>query len=216
MLLAAGHQVTGTTRSERKADWLRSLGAEAAIVDAFDADSVRRAVLAATPDVVIHQLTDLAAGFDRDQLRANARLRQVGTRNIVDAMLASGAHRLVAQSGAFAYADGSLPHTEADPLRSPRGADDPVLTGLMELERLTTTSPGIEGLVLRYGYLYGPGTVSEGPEDLPSVHVAAAASAAAIAAEHGAAGIYNIVDDDGPVSNQLARKAFGWLPTMRS
>jgi nucleoside-diphosphate-sugar epimerase len=216
MLLAAGHRVIGTTRSEARLDWLRDVGAEAVIVDAFDAESVRRAMVAASPDVVIHQLTDLAAGFDRDQLRANARLREVGTRNLVEAMAASGARRLIAQSGAFVYATGPLPHTETDPLRAPRGPDDPVLTGLLELERLTTTSPGLEGLALRYGYLYGPGTVSDGPEDLPSVHVAAAASAAVLAVDRGTPGIYNIVDDDGPVSNRLARETLGWRPGTRA
>jgi len=212
MLLAAGHHVTGTTRDGSRAEWLRSVGAAPVVFDALDAEAVRRAVVAARPDVVIHQLTDLAAGFGPEQLRATSRLREVGTRNLVDAMRAAGAVRLVAQSGAWLYADGPLPHTERDPMRG--GPDDAVTRGITELERLTLTTQGIDGLVMRYGMLYGPGTAyaesSAAPP--PRVHVTAAARAAMFASERGASGAYNIVDDDPSVSNERARKELGWRP----
>lgn len=213
MLLAAGHQVRGTTRDPGRAAWLRSLGAEAAVVDVYDATALRRAVAEASPDAVIHQLTDLAAGFDEAQLRANGRLRQVGTRHLVEAMQAAGTRRLVAQSGAWLYAPGPEPHAEGDPLRRPT-PDDPVLPGIIELERLTLESDGIDGAVLRYGFLYGPGTAHASRDAVrgPSVHVAAAARAALLAAEREATGIFNIVDDGGPVDNRRARQVLGWLP----
>jgi nucleoside-diphosphate-sugar epimerase len=217
MLIGDGHMVTGATRSRDKAIWLRSTGADAAVVDVFDVDALRHAVVAARPDVVIHQLTDLAGGFGPDELRANSRLRQVGTRNLVDATLAAGASRMVAQSGAWLYASGPVPHTEADPLKDPAGVpDDPVLPGIVELERLVTRTRGFDGIVLRYGFLYGPGTVGDKPGSEPTVHVAAAARAAALAVEHGSAGIYNIVDDGGEVSNHLAREVLGWRPTAQT
>lgn len=136
MLVETGHEVTGTTRSHDKAAWLRDAGVQPAIVDVFDADALREVVVAARPDVVIHQLTDLAAGFGPESLRRNARLRQVGTRNLVEATIAAGAHRLIAQSGAWLYASGPLPRAETDPLRDLAGPDDPALPGILELERL--------------------------------------------------------------------------------
>jgi nucleoside-diphosphate-sugar epimerase len=217
MLIADGHRLTGTTRSPDKAGWLRSIGSTAAIVDVFDAEALRRAVVAARPDIVVHQLTDLSGGFGPAQLRANSRLRQVGTRNLVDATLAAGSRRLVAQSGAWLYAPGPLPHAENGPLREPAGnPDDLVLPGILELERLVTQTAGFEGIVLRYGFLYGPGTASERPGTGPTVHVAEAARACALAIERGSAGIYNVVDDGGAVSNALAREVLGWRPIDRA
>src|SRR5437763_17157725 len=125
MLVAAGHHVTGTTRDAARAEWLRSAGADPVVLDALDGDAVRNALAAARPEAVIHQLTDLAAGFAPEQLRATARLREVGTRNLVEGMAVAGAHRLIAQSGAWLYADGPLPHSERDPMRD-RGRDDAV------------------------------------------------------------------------------------------
>src|SRR4051812_42967009 len=181
MLLGADHQVTGTTRSRERAAALRAQGAEAAVVDAFDAGGLRDAIGAARPDVVIHQLTDLASGFDDDSLRANARLRIDGTRNLVDAMIASGVRRLVAQGAAWLYAAAPGDRVESDPLLDPTThADHLVLPGVLELERLVLGRPGIDGVVLRYGFLYGPGAATAERDDRPSIHVAAAARAAVL------------------------------------
>ena len=216
MLIEAGHGVTGTTRSAERAAWLRSQGAHAVVVDVLDADALRVAVLNAAPQVVVHQLTDLAAGFGIEQLRANARLRQVGTRNLMDAALAARAIRMIAQSGAWLYAPGREPHDERDPLLDLTNVPDhPVLPGIIDLERIVTSTPGVDGLVLRYGFLYGPGTDRADPGEGPSVHVVAAADAAARAVEHGLPGIYNVVDDGGSVSNVRAREELGWQPGRR-
>src|SRR5690242_11351703 len=108
LLVLMGHDVTGTTRSADKAGTLEAMGARPVVVDVFDAAAMRAAVVAARPEVVIHQLTDLPAapgtpGYAEGQQRNN-RLRREGTRNLVDAALAAGAKRVIAQSIAFVYA----------------------------------------------------------------------------------------------------------------
>ena len=153
LLLAHGHQVTGLARSTASADRIRSLGADAVTGDALDADSVRAAVLAARPDVVMHQLTDLAAG-DR---AANSAIRVAGTRNLVDATLAADVRRFVVQSIAFAYEPGDSPAREDTPLDVE--AEEPRRTtvqGIVELE--TQAARVASHVVLRYGTFYGPGT----------------------------------------------------------
>ena len=214
MLVEAGHQVTGTTRSPERADWLRSVGAEPAVVDAFDADAVHASVVASMPEVVIHQLTDLALGFGAQELAKTQRLREAGTRNLVAAALAVGSHRLVAQSGAWLYADGPTPHDETHPLRA--ATDEPrdaPLRGIIELERQVTGATALDGVILRYGFFYGPGTAweAETPPQ-PRVAVEAAARAALLAVERGPAGVYNVVDDGGPVANRKARDLLRWTP----
>lgn len=216
MLVAEGHEVTGTTRSDARARWIADSGAEPVLVDALDAAALATAVLAARPEVVVHQLTDLAAGFAPDDLRANSLLRDVGTANLVSAAVAVHARRLVAQSGAWLYAPGEGDRREDDPLLSPVDApDDPTLPGVLALERRVLTAP-LEGVVLRYGFLYGPGAASEQPSRLPSLHVAAAARAALAAVSRGRPGVYNAVDDGGGVSNARARAELGWEPGARS
>ena len=189
MLIEAGHAVTGTTRlAERAAGfagWALTPGRRR-----LRRGRAQAAVVEARPQVVLHQLTDLAAGFGPEQLRANARLRQVGTRNLMDATVAAGASRMVAQSGAWLYAQGPEPHGERDPLLDPTTVPDhPVLPGIIELERIVTSTPGVDGLVLRYGFLYGPGTDGCRPGRRPEVHVVAAADAAARAVDRGPPGL---------------------------
>ena len=215
ILVAGGHEVTGTTRSRERADWLERNGAHAEMVDAYDADALDDAVARARPQVVIHQLTDLARGFAAEDLAATARLRTMGTRNLVGAAVAAAARRIVAQSGAWLYANGPVPHREADPLLDPaQHPDNPVIRGVLELERLVTGTAGLEGVVLRYGFFYGgdTGTDREAQQE-PRVSVAAAARATVLAMERGEPGsVYNVVDDDPAVSNALAREVLGWIP----
>src|SRR4051812_19170494 len=219
------------TRSGLRAAQLAAAGADPVVCDVFDADGVRAAMADAAPDAVIHQLTSLPARLDWGDPRvfdANNRVRIEGTRVLVDAALADGVRRVVAQSIAFAYAptgervkeeDAAL-YTDAPPPF--RGA----VAAVAELEQLVTGTPGIDGLVLRYGMLYGPGTYHDrhgstaadiiagrmplvpGATGMYSwLHVEDAASAAVAALERGASGVYNVVDDE-PASQPE------WLPVL--
>lgn len=215
LLLAEGHDVTGTTRSAARAERIERQGATPVVVDVLDRSGLRQAVLAARPEVVVHQLTDLAGGFTPDALRSNARLRDVGTANLVAAAVASGARRLVAQSAAWLYAPGEGDRLESDPLVPPEDApDDLTLPGVLALERHVLGAP-LEGVILRLGYLYGPGAASASPSRLPSVHVFAAALAAALTVSRGRPGAYNVVDGGGGVSNARARADLGWDPQAK-
>ena len=215
MLVAAGHDVTGTTRHATRTDALAQAGATPVVVDATDPAALNRAVADARPGVVIHQLTDLAAaataGFTAAVVEANARLRTIATTNLVDACERAGVQRLVAQSGAWLYAPGPEPHTEDDPLGATDEAGRITLSGILALERAVLGSARLEGVVLRYGLLYGPGTGADTAPP-PSVHVVGAARVAALAVDHGRPGIFNVVDDGGPVSNTKARDELGWTP----
>lgn len=220
LLVAAGHNVAGTTRSPGKAEELKAHGAEPVIVDVFDRDGLRDAVARARPEVVIHQLTDLPQTVDparlHEALVRNARLRIEGTSNLVAAAQAAGAHRLIAQSIAFCYAEGPEPHAESDPLASGAGDDAGAVSarGVQTLENAVLNASGIAGIVLRYGRLYGPGTWNT-PGARAPLHVDAAAQAALLAVTRGAPGIYNIAEDDGAVSIEKARKALGFDPAFR-
>ena len=218
LLREAGHTVTGTTRSPGKAAAIEALGASAVVVDAFDAAALTQAVAAARPEVVIHQLTDLPDTMDPARraavLEANARLRIEGTRNLMAAAQASGARRVVAQSIAFIYAPGPGPRQEGDPLDDSE-AQRRTIGGVVALENAVTQTPGIEGIVLRYGRLYGPGTwfaERSGPGPLSTD---AAAHAALLAVTRGAPGIYNIAEDDGALSIEKARRELGFDPGFR-
>ncbi|HEX7045012.1 MAG TPA: NAD(P)H-binding protein [Burkholderiales bacterium] len=220
LLVEDGWEVTGTTRSPEKAALLRALGVVPVVVDVYDAEALARAVVAARPDVVIHQLTDLPPGLDPAQMPAarvrNARLRDVGTRHLVAAAVAAGAKRLVAQSIAFAYAPGSLPYTEDAPLNidAPDAAARINACGVASLERQVLAAP-LTGIVLRYGRFYGPGTGVHTRPSGGAVHVDAAADAARRAALRGRAGIYNVAEEDGTVSSRKAREELGWRADFR-
>ena len=210
----ARHHVTGTTRDASKADSLRAIGIEPVVVDVFDADALARAVAAAKPDIVIHQLTDLPRGLDPskmgDAIRRNARLRTEGTRHLVDAAVAAGARRLIAQSIAWAYAPGPEPHAESDPLDTEAEGNRAIsVGGIVALERAVLDAP-LEGIVLRYGQLYGPGTGTEAPAGASPVHIEAAARAALLAVDRGARGVYNIAEPNPHVSTDKARSELGW------
>ena len=218
LLLAAGHNVTGMTRSAEAARALEAAGINPAIVDVYDADALKHAVAADRPDVLMHQLTDLPRVLnDETQLAAayprNARIRIEGTRNLVAAARAAGARRFIVQSVAFAYAPGKEPHPEADPLNLTDGPRLETVRAAADMEKQVLDS-GMEAVVLRYGLFYGPGTWSEGPSRKPPLHIDAAAHAALLAVTRGT-GIYNIADDDGTVAIGKARRDLGFDPAFR-
>ena len=223
LLVKAGHRVVGTTRSEGKTALLRSLGATPAVMDVFDAAALRRVVVAHEPEVVIHQLTSLPddlfsldeAGMER-AIRDNARIRSEGTPNLVAAALAAGARRLVAQSIAWIYAPGREPHVESDAVNtgaSGRGAI--TVQGTMALEGSVLGAETLAPVVLRYGWLYGPGTNHDTAWREPAVHVDAAAHAASLAVDRGS-GIYNVTEPSPYVSSERARRELGWDSGVRN
>jgi nucleoside-diphosphate-sugar epimerase len=216
MLVRAGHRVFGTTRVPSRADALKAAGVEPVVIDVLDAQALLHAVAAIAPEIVIHQLTDLPLGLDparmEEGLRRNARLRTEGTRNLVAAAQAAGVKRLVAQSIAWIYAPGPLPHDERARL-APASGDDAraaSIAGVHALEVATLGTPGVAGIVLRYGRFYGPGTGVEAPGEAPVVHVDAAAHAALLAIDRGAPGVINIAEDCAYLSTARARRVLGW------
>ena len=218
LLRAVGHTVVGTTRSTDKSDALRALGAEPVMVDVFDADALARAVRAAAPQAIIHQLTDLAFAPGTPQyeegLARNARLRIEGTRNLVAAARAANVKRMVAQSIAFAYAPGEGARIESDPLNlEAEGSARRSAEAVAALEQAVLGLP--EGIVLRYGFFYGPGTWSETASRAPSVHIDAAARATLLALTKAKPGIYNIAEDGDAVSSEKAKREFGFDPGSR-
>ncbi len=219
LLIVMGFGVTGLTRSAARADDLRAAGARPVVVDVFDREGLAAAFLDARPDVVIHQLTDLwtpaGQGIGDAELARTARIRDEGTANVSAAAEASGARRVIAQSIAWLYAPGAEPHDETHPLLALETGGSVTLRGVLALEHQVTNSPGFDGVVLRYGWLYGPGTGAETPWDRPGLHVDAAAWAAALAIDTGGPGIYNVAEDDDHVSSHKARQVLGWDPAMR-
>jgi nucleoside-diphosphate-sugar epimerase len=222
MLIAAGHFVSGTTRDADRVPALKRSGVQAIVVDVFNARALHDAVERVKPDIVIHQLTDLPQVFDpahlAEAIKQNSRLRIEGTRNLVSAARVAGARRLIAQSLAFAYADGPEPHAETDPIASGDGNQPSAVTahGVRVLEEAVLGSgPEIEGIVLRYGRLYGPETWAATPNGRAPLHVDAAAHAALLAVSRGKPGVYNIAEDDGAVSVAKARKELGFDPAYR-
>jgi nucleoside-diphosphate-sugar epimerase len=221
LLHSSGHYVCGSTRLEANTGALRALGADPVVVDVLDASALSHAVASARPDVVIHQLTDLPKDLNPREMGAaivrTARIRSEGTRNLVVAAIAAGARRLVAQSIAWVYAPGPEPHAETDPLDTgaAEGESGINMQGVIALEDLTLKSPPLEGVVLRYGQLYGPGTASDRPSNSAPIHVDAAAYAALLAIDHGDPGIYNIAQSNRHVATEKARADLGWTPDFR-
>ena len=230
-LVEAGHEVHGMTRSESKQAMLRELGAVPVVADALDAGHVAQAVGRAKPDVIVHQLTAIGAldmrHFDRDFALTN-RLRTEGTNHLLSAGQAVGVRRFVAQSYFAAYArTGAAVKSEEDPFDpSPAREMRETLAAIRHVEEAVLGARWTEGIVLRYGAFYGPGTsiapggeqaemvrkrkfplVGDGGGVWSFIHVADAAAATVAAVEHGNRGVYNVVDDDpAPVAE--------WLPAL--
>jgi 2-alkyl-3-oxoalkanoate reductase len=231
-LRQAGHEVVGTTRSIAKAAELAAAGAEPVVLDALDRDAVHDAVGAARPDVVIHQLTAITRTDFKDLDKAftqTNRLRTEGLDHLLDAARAAGAKRFVAQSftGWPNARTGGPVKTEDDPLDTqPARNSERTLAAIRHLEAATTRADGMDGIVVRFGLLYGSGTALEpGGEMLEMIkkrklpvvgggagvfsftHVQDAAGGTVAAVERGRTGIYNIVDDEpAPVAT--------WLPYL--
>lgn len=218
LLRDAGYDVFGTTRSAERAVALAAAGVEPVVVDVFDAPALTRAVVAARPQIVIHQLTDLPRDPSRipERLPGNARIRREGTRNLVAAALEAGAGLLISQSIAWVYAPGPEPHREEDPLDiGAEGMRGVTVDGVVALEALTMKSPPLTGIVLRYGQLYGSGTGKDAPPGLAPLHVDAAAAAAFLATRLTRAAIFNIAEPNQYVSADRARGELGWSPEFR-
>jgi 2-alkyl-3-oxoalkanoate reductase len=242
-LVARGDEVVGMTRSASKQDLVRSLGARPVVANALDPDAVARAVASAEPEVIVHELTALSGPMSvrdarhperfRGTIMTN-RLRTEATDHLLAAGRAVGARRFVAQSfGAFRFArTGGPVQTEADPLdpNDPPAALRTGVDAILYLERAVTTIEWGEGLALRYGGFYGPGTsislapdaqvaapirkrrfpiVGGGAGVVSHVHIEDAAAATAIAIDHGQPGVYNIVDDEPAPMRE-------WLPVLAS
>jgi nucleoside-diphosphate-sugar epimerase len=218
-LVAAGHRVTGMTSSPARANEIRAAGAEPAVCDALDAEAVRAAVAAADPEAVINELTRLPRDYNprRVDYGPTNRVRREGGHNLVAGARAAGARRLVTQSIAFLYAPEGPAAVDEDarPWADAPGGFRDAVAALMELERGTLEADGLEGIVLRYGWLYGPGTyyarggaiaelvrrrrfpiVGRGEGVFSFVHTDDAAAATVAAAERGAPGVYNVTDDE--------------------
>ena len=230
-LIERGHEVVGTTRTRRKLETVRALGATAVVMDGLDAAAVGEAVARAEPDVIVHEMTSLEGvrdlrRFDTAFVVTNE-LRIRGTDHLLAASAAVGVHRLLAQSYAGWPSEraGGPVKTESDPLDpDPPAQQRQSIEAIRHLEQAVVGAPAVEGLVLRYGTLYGPGTsvasdlgelirrrrlplVGDGAGVWSFVHVDDAAAATVLAVELGAPGLYNVVDDEpAPVAE--------WLPYL--
>ena len=219
LLLRAGHEVTGTTRSVGTARELEQKGITPAVLDVFDRQAVIDAIRAAQSQIIIHQLTDLPRQFDQARLLAsyakNARVRTEGIRNLLAAARVASVRRFVVQSIAFAYAAGGEPHSETDALNLNDPTRAVTVKGAIDMEQQILGESALAAIVLRYGLLYGPGTWQETAGSKPALHVDAAAQAALLAVTRGRPGIYNVADDDGAVSIGKARAELGFDPQFR-
>jgi len=219
-LVAAGHEVTGMTRRRERAEEIRAAGAAAVVCDAFEAEALVRAVGEAAPEVVVNQLTSLPDKYNprrRSFYAGTDKVRREGGRNLIEAARAAGARRFVTQSIAFLYApEGDWVKSEdARPFTDAPGHFGSAVEAMLEHEREAVSTPDLEGLVLRYGQFYGPGTyyaadghlgrevrrrrfpiVGPGTGTFSFLHVDDAAAATIAALDHGAPGVYNVVDDE--------------------
>ena len=221
MLVKDGWTVYGTTRSENKIEMLKQIGVEPVVVDVYDEKKLEEIINSINPKIVFHQLTDLPAGLDpakmQEALISNAKLREIGTRNLVNASIKAGVKKMIAQSIAFVYEPSTLPHTEESALLN---FEDPIYgstsKAVASLEEEVLNAPFI-GIVLRNGLLYGNGTGFDNPVDfVPPVHVEAAVHAAFLAINCTSNGIFNIADNDERLSTQKAKTKLKWNPDFRA
>src|SRR5436190_23882771 len=231
LLAGAGHEVVGTTTSSEKVDTVRALGAQPVVLDVLDAEAVGRAISEAAPEVVVHEATALSGiggnfrKFDQTFAQTN-RLRREGTDNLLAAALAVGARKLVAQSYAgwtFAREGAAVKDEDAALDAAPASNAKETIAAIRYLEERVVAAKALDGIVVRYGGFYGPGTsFAEDGESLEAIrkrafpivggggmasvsHIEDAARATFAAIQRGRRGIYDIVDDEpAPLS--------AWLP----
>jgi nucleoside-diphosphate-sugar epimerase len=244
LLVEHGHEVVAMTRSPENAGALRAMGAEPVAADVLDREAVAEAVVRAKSEAVLHQATALRGVFNLKHFsrtfEQTNRLRTLGTDNLVAAARAAGARRFVAQGFAgWPYAsDGQALRTEEDPFEpSPPEEMRSTVDALRHLEAAVLGAQDLEGIVLRYGGFYGPGTslgdggtmveavrkrqlpiVGDGAGESSLIHIADAAAATVVALERGAPDVYNVVDDDpAPASEWIPElaKAVGAKPPRR-
>jgi nucleoside-diphosphate-sugar epimerase len=241
-LVAAGHNVTGTTRRQERAEEIRAAGAKAIVCDVFDREALEAAVKEAAPEVVVNQLTSLPQDFNPKKIDYGPtnRVREEGGGNLMAAACAAGARRYITQSIAFIYApEGDwVKDEEARPFEDAPPPFDEGERAMLAHEREVLGTEGIEGLVLRYGQFYGPGTyytpgsgsiakqvekrmlpvIGPGTGMASFIHVEDAAGATVAALDRGASGIYNVTDDEpAPVKEWLPlyAEALGAKPPRR-
>jgi len=221
LLVDAGYTVYGSTRRAERAAQLEQAGAAPVIVDVFDVQALHDALRRIEPACVIHQLTDLPPALDPAKMSqaviANARIRDEGTRNLLSAALDAGATRFIAQSIAWAYRDDerAQPYDESHALDTGSEGNRLVtIRGVVSLETQVLEAP-LTGTVLRYGFLYGPGTGTDERRGASPLHVDAAASAALLAMEHSTGGAFNIAEDNPVVSAEKAKRELGWSADFR-
>ena len=225
-LLEAGHEVTALARTPEKARVLEAQGVETALADAFDEAGVREAMVTARPEVLIHQLTALPRSMDprkyAEALKPTSRLREKTAPYFLAAAREAGVRRVIFQSISFMVAPQGPPVLdETAPV-----SDDPVARATATMERYVTSAEALEGVVLRYGFFYGPGTwyapdgfmaelarkrqlavIGSGEGRSSFVHVDDAAAATVLALDQGKPGVYNVTDDD-PVPQRE------WVPEL--
>lgn len=231
-LVAAGHDVVGTTRDEARARALRERGAQAVVLDAFDAEAVHAAVRAAEPEVIVHQLTALPQEADPKAMQASlattSRLRRETVPVFLEAARAVGVRRAVVQSISFVTRpDGRPVHDEDAPLYlDPGSGMQDAVAAVRDMEAAVLASDGLDGVVLRYGFYYGPGTwydrdgaipgmirkrrypiIGRGQGRMSFVHIDDAVDATVRALHRGAPGIYNVTDDQPAAGTE-------WLPEV--
>lgn len=232
-LVANGHEVVGMTRSEAKADEVQALGAKPVVADALDPEQVAAVVAANEPEAIIHQLTALSGdldlrNLDRTFVETN-RLRIEGTDHLLSAARAAGVRRFLAQSFAgwpYARTGGPVKSEEAPLDADPPASARETIAAIRHLERAVSEADWTEGIVLRYGGFYGPGTsAAPGGEQFEAIlkrrfpvvgggdgvtsfiHVEDAADATVAALERGRPGFYNVVDDEPAPIHE-------WLPEI--
>ena len=229
-LVEAGHEVTAVTRFEEKLDKLYELGTEPVLCDVFDACRLGSVVARAEPDAVINQLTDLPQSLNPRKLKeyytANNRVRREGTRNLLSAARGAGIRRFLVQGAAYWYTltGGSVKMEEAPLYLDAPAPIGPAVETIKEVEDTVLSADGMEGIVLRYGMFYGPGTwyakdgdigrqvrkrryprIGKGEGTYSFIHIDDAASTTVAALERAKPGVYNVVDDDPATATE-------WMP----